>query len=765
MTLTERPQTEAIGQNQIPPKPPRNPKRWLSVLTAFAGAGIYAVYVTKGWSLYERLPGGRGLIFVLAVLVFVGLAAARVYVSLGRQGLNRQSLKLWKSEAVRTGLPVGALVAMAFLVRVWGANFGMPYLEQVDEWAVADRALHVIQTGNFDPLDYRNPALPDDDRQAFTYPTFYMYLQTGVFSLRFLQGVGAGLYDGTGGLSAPEIKPDFYLWGRILTAILGAGTVLLVYFIGKKFYSHKIGLVAALFLSFFYLHVINSRFITTDVPSGFFALLPFLLIYPIMMGKNDYKFYLGAGFLAGLAVGTKYNNALILLPLVLAHLTGRDWRKWFSWHLPVAFLAVLAGFFVTTPYAFFHIPNFLTDVAAIVEHYSKRGHAGFEGDNNWWYYLQAMSYENLAVVVLGIGGIFLAFARHRKQEVVLLSFPLISYLQLASYKVNFTRNLMPFVPFLALFAAIALVWGTQWLLQRIKQSRWENPALAGLAILVVFAPMLSIGQHAYRNSQPTTRATATKWIESNLPRGSKLWLEPFSVDLLPRNAYRLEGGKSVLTNPLTWYPANGYNYIVLSEAHYKGTLESGKPEAQLIYKQLLEGDLPAGWARTQDFKGNNSDKPGARLTVIGTNLKTVANNLKDFNDPAVLPLNANFSGRISLIGATFGDTLPPGKTFPITLYWQTRETMRENYTVFVHLLDEQGNRVAQLDLPPLAGTRPTNTWQPGEIVRDEYPLLLPAGLATGVYRISVGFYLAPNGGRLILPDGADNVIVGSAVVK
>jgi 4-amino-4-deoxy-L-arabinose transferase-like glycosyltransferase len=764
MKLIDRPETRE-DQNQTPLPPSRNLKRWLSVLIAFSGAAVYGVYVTKGWSLYESIPGGRGLVLGLAVLLFIGFGAARIYAGLGKTGIARTTADVWKSEIVRTWLPVGFIVAMAFLVRVWSVNFGLPYLEQVDEWAVADRALHIIQTGNFNPLDYRNPGLPDNDRQAFTYPTLYTYLQTGVFSLKFLQGVGADVYDGTGGLSAPAIKPDFYLWGRIFTAILGAGTVLLLYFIGRKFYNHRIGMIAALFLSFFYLHILNSRFITTDVPSGFFALLPFLFIYPIMMGKDKRSVYFWAGFCAGLAIGTKYNNALILLPVILAHCSGRDWRKWFNWNIFLAFGATFLGFFVSSPYVFFHIPNFLTDIAAIVEHYSNRGHAGFEGDNNWWYYIQAMSYENLGVVVLGIAGIFLAFARHRKQEIVLLSFPMISYLQLSSYKVNFTRNLMPFVPFLALFAAIALVWLGLWGLEKVKFSRWQVPVLVGISLLVVVMPAITIAQRSYYNAQPTTRAVATGWIEANLPRGSKLWLEPFSVDLLPRNSYRLEGGKSVLTNPLEWYPANGYNYIVLSEAHYKGTLENGKPDVQATYRQLLDGQLPTGWSRMQDFKGNDTDKPGARITVISTGLKAIATALSDFNDPKVLPLRASLGGKVSLIGATYPESIAPGKTLSLILYWQTLDTMQQNFSVFVHVLDEKGNRVAQLDLPPLAGTRPTTTWQPGEIVRDEYPLTFPAELAPGIYQFSVGFYIAPNGSRLTLPDGGDNVIIGSVTVK
>jgi hypothetical protein len=85
---------------------------------------------------------------------------------------------------------------------------------------------------------------------------------------------------------------------------------------------------------------------------------------------------------------------------------------------------------------------------------------------------------------------------------------------------------------------------------------------------------------------------------------------------------------------------------------------------------------------------------------------------------------------------------------PLVFYWQTLASVQQDYTTFVHLLDNSGKIVAQIDLPPLSGTRPTSLWQVGETVRDEYPLTLPANLPPGAYRLSLGLYVAPNGGRL-----------------
>ena len=93
----------------------------------------------------------------------------------------------------------------------------------------------------------------------------------------------------------------------------------------------------------------------------------------------------------------------------------------------------------------------------------------------------------------------------------------------------------------------------------------------------------------------------------------------------------------------------------------------------------------------------------------------------------------------------------------------------EPLKVFVHLVDVQGALVAQTDMEPQAGFRPTWTWSPGEPLTDRYGVLLPMGLSQGTYTLRVGMYRY-SGDRLpIVVDGApagdylslDQVRVGS----
>ena len=81
-----------------------------------------------------------------------------------------------------------------------------------------------------------------------------------------------------------------------------------------------------------------------------------------------------------------------------------------------------------------------------------------------------------------------------------------------------------------------------------------------------------------------------------------------------------------------------------------------------------------------------------------------------------------------------------GRAWLVVLYWQADGPVTGRYTVFTQLLDPAGNLVAQQDNWPVQGLAPTDTWQPGALIRDPYRLLLPDGLPAGVYRLWVGLY-------------------------
>ncbi|MBK9750564.1 MAG: hypothetical protein IPO91_27890 [Chloroflexi bacterium] len=87
-----------------------------------------------------------------------------------------------------------------------------------------------------------------------------------------------------------------------------------------------------------------------------------------------------------------------------------------------------------------------------------------------------------------------------------------------------------------------------------------------------------------------------------------------------------------------------------------------------------------------------------------------------------------------------GDTYTPGSVLPISLYWQTDVPITGNYTVAFFVRDVNGAPIAQLDLAPGGGFRPTSTWIPDAPVWDNRAVELPADLPAGEYQLWVKVY-------------------------
>ncbi len=85
----------------------------------------------------------------------------------------------------------------------------------------------------------------------------------------------------------------------------------------------------------------------------------------------------------------------------------------------------------------------------------------------------------------------------------------------------------------------------------------------------------------------------------------------------------------------------------------------------------------------------------------------------------------------------------------LTLVWQAIEEPTADYTVFIHVLEQDGTCcVWQQDAMPRQNEYPTSRWLPGEVVEDEYQIVLPEDLPPGDYPVEVGLYIAETGQRL-----------------
>jgi hypothetical protein len=113
-----------------------------------------------------------------------------------------------------------------------------------------------------------------------------------------------------------------------------------------------------------------------------------------------------------------------------------------------------------------------------------------------------------------------------------------------------------------------------------------------------------------------------------------------------------------------------------------------------------------------------------------------------------LALTADLGDKIRLVGYVIPSTVESGQSAELTLYWHCLKRMRTRYTVFVHVLDAQGQLVAQSDQIPGQGAYPTTGWLPGEYLTDTHRIALPSELPSGGLSVQVGLYNVVTGQRL-----------------
>lgn len=112
------------------------------------------------------------------------------------------------------------------------------------------------------------------------------------------------------------------------------------------------------------------------------------------------------------------------------------------------------------------------------------------------------------------------------------------------------------------------------------------------------------------------------------------------------------------------------------------------------------------------------------------------------------PMRADLGDKVEFLGYDLDKIqVERGEKITLTLYWRALTEMEVNYHIFVHLLSEEGEILAQKDSPPAEGSRPTAGWVKGEVIRDDYQIAL-AEVPAGEYLLTTGIYNPVSGETL-----------------
>ncbi len=123
--------------------------------------------------------------------------------------------------------------------------------------------------------------------------------------------------------------------------------------------------------------------------------------------------------------------------------------------------------------------------------------------------------------------------------------------------------------------------------------------------------------------------------------------------------------------------------------------------------------------------------------------------------PAATPLAANLGNTVNLRGYHVSTNIArPGDRVHLTLYWEPLSLTDRPYSVYVHLLDANGQIIAQRDTYPGLGRYPTTAWTPGRLFADTYLLIIPEDALASGAQWKVGLWQAESGDYAFLLDGA-----------
>jgi hypothetical protein len=415
---------------------------------------------------------------------------------------------------------LGAVLLIAFTLRLWGAFFGLPNVYHPDEGFEVYRALR-LGMGGF-----------DFDRVAKGGYYFLLFLEYGTyFVVQRLMGAVSSATD----FAIAFIRDPSPFWkiGRVTTAILGTLTVGLVWHQGRRIQGALLGLLAAGLLTVSCQHVIDSHTITVDVPMTLFTFISIFLVTEDVAGRRRLPSILFA-FAAAYAIMNKIPAILLFVPYFL----GAWMRGGFrgprgvltrSTLLPVVLTALIYA--IANPGS---VVNF-ADTVDLASH-TVGGHTEKSeeyGDiplrtNLWGYYGNVLvRSQGPALLSLAAIGAVLALFRRQKELLLHLSFVVCFFVVLAessSSHLYYPRYVVPILPGICLAAAYALDELTQRLQASPKSAyRWA----AALAVLICIEPLMASVKWDLRLMREDTRTKAVEWVEHNVPEGARILLEGF----------------------------------------------------------------------------------------------------------------------------------------------------------------------------------------------------------------------------------------------
>lgn len=435
------------------------------------------------------------------------------------------------------------IVALVFLLltslglRLYGLNWDSGNLIHPDERAI----VWENTDGGSGKRGVSEIGMPDSLSEFFRVesPLNTHWFPYGSFPIYFLKLVSL--------ITSPFVDEysltDYTLLGRGLNAFVDTGSILLVFLLGSRLYSRRVGLLAAAFTTFAVLHIQYSHFYTSDILLTFFALATIYLLAGVMR-KPGWMTAALVGVPLGLGLATKVSMAPIFISVFAAYFlsyvsfeNGKatfDNRKMVSTWAGLAITLIVSGaaFVIAQPYAIIDWRTFIADfreqsemVRRIRDYpYTRQ----YEGTTPYWYHISQFAIWSVGPLLGIMSWLGLAFSavlgvlRKNKADILILCWVLPYFLIVGQFDVKFLRYMLPVTPFLLLLASRFIFSAYDWLKARQAAGRkLASPRIASvLGAVTLVATALYAVAFMKIYSEPHAAVAAADWFRQNVPENA-----------------------------------------------------------------------------------------------------------------------------------------------------------------------------------------------------------------------------------------------------
>lgn len=276
---------------------------------------------------------------------------------------------------------------------------------------------------------------------------------------------------------------------------------------------------------------------------------------------------LAAAAVTGAAFSTHYYAIFLAIPLAWSAARGAGAAGEAVKRIAVAAIVSAVVFFLLSPFILVEPATALRDIRANREIVVDRavedlGHLAGAARYGRMLLLDTVGWP---AAILALAGIAIGLRRDTARTIWLLAFPA-PFLLFITGTYPASRYLVPVVPFMVLFAAIAVaeIW---------RHRRFATVGTVLLAIAFVGAALESVNIGGFIR-QTDTRTLALDFITSRVPAGSTILSQPYSVPLEPtadalREAVTRSGrempAKTRLQIERNPYPSPAYRVLLIGQ--------------------------------------------------------------------------------------------------------------------------------------------------------------------------------------------------------